>query len=105
MSGIALFSGPFFGSAFYYIGSFTPIGGFSTPMYALSLIYLLTIPLLVKGLKYEVSINVNLSGKGPSCFFVGLGRPRRNHILATRINSSISEGRNIIEEGKEKFTV
>ena len=56
MSGIALFSGPFFGSAFYWVGSFTPIGGFSTPMYALSLIYLLTIPLLLKGLQYEVNI-------------------------------------------------
>jgi hypothetical protein len=50
MSGVATFSGPLFGSVFYLVGEHTPIGGFSLPMYALSLIYLMTIPLLQRNL-------------------------------------------------------
>jgi hypothetical protein len=58
MSGIATFSGPFFGSLFYMIGELTPIGGFSLPMYALSLIYFLTIPLLMKNLRVNVILTL-----------------------------------------------
>lgn len=47
MSGIATFSGPMIGSAFYVVGDMTPIGGFSMPMYILAAIYFLTMPLLM----------------------------------------------------------
>lgn len=55
ISGLALFSGPFIGSAFYVVGEKTLFGGFSMPMYILSLVYLLTIPLLLKGLQDNVN--------------------------------------------------
>jgi hypothetical protein len=45
-SGVALSAGPGIGSIFFVIGEKTSFGGYSTPFYFMSLVYLSIIPIL-----------------------------------------------------------
>jgi hypothetical protein len=53
-SGVALFAGPGIGSIFFVIGEKTTLGGYSTPFYLLSTIFISIIPMLLFVLDTDV---------------------------------------------------